>query len=238
MLVDGPWTHRFVGANGSRFHVVEAGTGPAGAVPARFSGVLVGVARDPAGGGRRRFPRGRGRPARVRRQRQAPSGVRRLHDGRRRHRPDPGTGRADGDDRRQRLRRDGRLDGGGVPPQAGPPARRARRRPPAAPARGHLRRPARPVQRGVADACGSSSRATSTCSTRDEAALVGEFLRRWGGPSWVAGADLRRLRGAVPGGDADPAGGVLRAGRLPVGVPLGAAHCTGTGSCDSCRSRW
>ncbi|HWH01373.1 MAG TPA: alpha/beta hydrolase [Pilimelia sp.] len=29
VLVDGPWTHRFVDANGSRFHVVEAGTGPA-----------------------------------------------------------------------------------------------------------------------------------------------------------------------------------------------------------------
>ncbi len=28
VLVDGPWTHRFVGANGSRFHVVESGTGP------------------------------------------------------------------------------------------------------------------------------------------------------------------------------------------------------------------
>lgn len=28
VLTDGPWTHRFVGANGSRFHVVEAGTGP------------------------------------------------------------------------------------------------------------------------------------------------------------------------------------------------------------------
>ncbi|MGW0432403.1 alpha/beta fold hydrolase [Micromonospora sp. NPDC003197] len=28
VLVDGPWQHRFVGANGSRFHVVEAGTGP------------------------------------------------------------------------------------------------------------------------------------------------------------------------------------------------------------------
>ncbi|GGK20912.1 alpha/beta hydrolase [Pilimelia terevasa] len=28
VLVDGPWTHRFVSANGSRFHVVEAGTGP------------------------------------------------------------------------------------------------------------------------------------------------------------------------------------------------------------------
>lgn len=28
VLTEGPWTHRFVGANGSRFHVVEAGTGP------------------------------------------------------------------------------------------------------------------------------------------------------------------------------------------------------------------
>lgn len=28
VLLDGPWTHRFVNANGSRFHVVEAGTGP------------------------------------------------------------------------------------------------------------------------------------------------------------------------------------------------------------------
>jgi pimeloyl-ACP methyl ester carboxylesterase len=27
-MVDGPWTHRFVAANGTRFHVVEAGTGP------------------------------------------------------------------------------------------------------------------------------------------------------------------------------------------------------------------
>jgi pimeloyl-ACP methyl ester carboxylesterase len=28
VLSDGPWQHRFVSANGSRFHVVEAGTGP------------------------------------------------------------------------------------------------------------------------------------------------------------------------------------------------------------------
>jgi len=28
VLHDGPWQHRFVSANGSRFHVVEAGTGP------------------------------------------------------------------------------------------------------------------------------------------------------------------------------------------------------------------
>jgi pimeloyl-ACP methyl ester carboxylesterase len=28
VLVDGPWTHRFVGANGTRFHAVEMGTGP------------------------------------------------------------------------------------------------------------------------------------------------------------------------------------------------------------------
>jgi pimeloyl-ACP methyl ester carboxylesterase len=28
VLIDGPWEHRFISANGSRFHVVEAGTGP------------------------------------------------------------------------------------------------------------------------------------------------------------------------------------------------------------------
>jgi pimeloyl-ACP methyl ester carboxylesterase len=28
VLIDGPWTHRFISANGSRFHAVEAGTGP------------------------------------------------------------------------------------------------------------------------------------------------------------------------------------------------------------------
>src|SRR5205814_6789490 len=28
VLIDGPWSHRFVSANGTRFHVVEAGTGP------------------------------------------------------------------------------------------------------------------------------------------------------------------------------------------------------------------
>jgi pimeloyl-ACP methyl ester carboxylesterase len=28
VLDDGPWAHRFVGANGTRFHVVEAGAGP------------------------------------------------------------------------------------------------------------------------------------------------------------------------------------------------------------------
>jgi pimeloyl-ACP methyl ester carboxylesterase len=28
VMLDGPWTHRFVNANGNRFHVAEAGTGP------------------------------------------------------------------------------------------------------------------------------------------------------------------------------------------------------------------
>lgn len=28
VMIDGPWTHRFVSANGNRFHVVEAGAGP------------------------------------------------------------------------------------------------------------------------------------------------------------------------------------------------------------------
>ena len=28
ILVEGPWRHRFVAANGARFHVAEAGEGP------------------------------------------------------------------------------------------------------------------------------------------------------------------------------------------------------------------
>ena len=28
VMLDGPWAHRFVSANGNRFHIVEAGTGP------------------------------------------------------------------------------------------------------------------------------------------------------------------------------------------------------------------
>src|SRR3954453_3060028 len=28
VMLDGPWRHRFVSANGTRFHIVEAGTGP------------------------------------------------------------------------------------------------------------------------------------------------------------------------------------------------------------------
>src|SRR3954466_2986525 len=28
VMIDGPWSHRFVSANGNRFHVVEAGAGP------------------------------------------------------------------------------------------------------------------------------------------------------------------------------------------------------------------
>lgn len=28
VLIEGPWTHRFISANGNRFHVVEAGSGP------------------------------------------------------------------------------------------------------------------------------------------------------------------------------------------------------------------
>ena len=42
VLTEGPWTHRFVGANGSRFHVVEAGT--------ELSGPLGGTARVPGSG--------------------------------------------------------------------------------------------------------------------------------------------------------------------------------------------
>ena len=47
--VEGPWTHRTVHAGGVRFHVVEAGDGPAGAAAARVPAVLVDLAAPARG---------------------------------------------------------------------------------------------------------------------------------------------------------------------------------------------
>ena len=94
VLIDGPWAHRFVSANGSRFHVVEAGAGPLVLFLHGFPEFWWAWQRPAARGRRRRLPGGRGRHAWVRRDRQTATRVRRVHDGRRRHRPDPGARRA------------------------------------------------------------------------------------------------------------------------------------------------
>ena len=119
VLTEGPWTHRFVGANGSRFHVVEAGTGPLVLFLHGFPEFWWAWHDHAARRRRRRLPGRRGRPARLRRQRQTTPRVRRLHPGRRRRRPDPRPRRTLRDAGRRRRRRADRLDGRRVPPQDG-----------------------------------------------------------------------------------------------------------------------
>jgi pimeloyl-ACP methyl ester carboxylesterase len=187
VLVDGPWTHRFVGANGSRFHVVEAGTGPLvlflhgfpeywwawhEILPAVADAGFRAVAVDLRGyGASDKPPRG--------------------YDGYTMAADVTGLIRALGE-------RTATIVGSGFGGMVGWTA-----------ATFHPRLVRRLVVLGAAhplrlraaifaDPRGQFSAASPTLRfqlpryehvlVRDEAALVGEFLRRWGGPSWVAGA--------------------------------------------------
>ena len=85
VLVDGPWTHRIVRANGIALHVAELGTGPLVLLLHGFPQFWWAWHRQLRRSGRRRLPRRRRRPARVRRQRQAAARLRRT-ESRRRHR--------------------------------------------------------------------------------------------------------------------------------------------------------
>ena len=194
VLVDGPWTHRFVGANGSRFHVVEAGTGPLvlflhgfpefwwawhDMLPAVADAGFRAVAVDLRGyGASDKPPRG--------------------YDGYTMAADVTGLIRALGE-------RSAMIVGAGFGgmigwtaaafhPKMVRPAGRARRGAPAAAAGGALRRPARPARRVRADRCASSCRATSTCSPRTTPRWSASCCARWGGPAWVADAGVRRLR--------------------------------------------
>src|SRR3954467_6217302 len=108
VLVDGPWSHRDVSANGIRMHVAEAGTGPLVVLLHSFPEFwwawrhqLTGLAEagcrvvPPAlrGDGGARRPWRRARPARVRRERQAAPGLRRDDRCRRHRRTHPSAGR-------------------------------------------------------------------------------------------------------------------------------------------------
>jgi pimeloyl-ACP methyl ester carboxylesterase len=187
VLVDGPWTHRFVGANGSRFHVVEAGTGPLvlflhgfpefwwawhEILPAVADAGFRAVAVDLRGyGASDKPPRG--------------------YDGYTMAADVTGLIRGLGE-------RTATIVGSGFGGMVGWTA-----------AAFHPKLVRRLVVLGAAhplrlraaifaDPRGQFSAASPTLRfqlpryehvlVRDEAALVGEFLRRWGGPSWVAGA--------------------------------------------------
>ena len=78
ILLDGPWQHRDIAANGVRFHVAvgEHFTTPAaGAAAARVRGVLVGLAAPDSRPGRGRIRGGRHGPARLRGERQDPARI-------------------------------------------------------------------------------------------------------------------------------------------------------------------
>ena len=93
VLVEGPWRHRDVTRLRAALPRRRARTGRRAARPAaaRLPGVLVVLAPPARGARRRRLPRRRTGPARLRRDRQATPRVRRLHAVRRRRRPGPGA---------------------------------------------------------------------------------------------------------------------------------------------------
>jgi pimeloyl-ACP methyl ester carboxylesterase len=189
VLVDGPWTHRFVGANGTRFHVVEAGAGPLvlflhgfpefwwawhELLPAVADAGFRAVAVDLRGyGASDKPPRG--------------------YDGYTMAADVTGLIRGLGE-------RSATIVGSGFGGMVGWTA-----------ASFHPKLVRRLVVLGAAhplrlraaiaaDPRGQFAAASPTLRfqlpryehilVRDDAALVGEFLRRWGGPSWVAGASF------------------------------------------------
>ena len=189
--VDGPWTHRFVSANGTRFHVVEAGTGPLVLFLHGFPEFWwawhqqLPPSPTPASGRSRSTCAG---TARATSRRAATTATRWPPTS-------PGLIRALGERprgaRRRRLRRHGRLDDGRVPPAAGAPARRARRGPPAAAAR----------RRCSPTRAGSSPPSLPMLQfqvpryehvlTRDDAAVVGELPAPLGRAGLGRRAELR-----------------------------------------------
>jgi pimeloyl-ACP methyl ester carboxylesterase len=189
VLTEGPWTHRFVNANGSRFHVVEAGTGPLvlflhgfpefwwawhDMLPVLADAGFRAVAVDLRGyGASDKPPRG--------------------YDGYTLAADVTGTIRALGE-------RSAAIVGTGAGGMVGWTA-----------AAFHPRMVSRLVVLGAAhplrlrtalfaDPRGQVAAAATTLKfqvpryehvlTRDDAAMVGQLLRRWGGPSWVASADF------------------------------------------------
>ena len=107
LLIDGPWEHRYVAANGARFHVAVAGPddrdAPLVVLLHGIPAVLVGVAAPAPRARRRRVPRGRHGRARHR---AAPTSRRRATTSRRWRPTSPGViqslGAADAVDRRAR----------------------------------------------------------------------------------------------------------------------------------------
>ncbi len=205
VLVDGPWSHRFVNANGSRFHVVEAGTGPMvlflhgfpefwwawqHQVRTLAEAGFRAVAIDLRGyGASDKPPRG--------------------YDGYTMAGDIAGLIRALGE-------RSAVLVGAGY---GGVLAWTTAAFHPRLVRRLVITSAAHPLRLRAAlfaDPRGQLAAAGPVLKfqlpryehviTRDDAWLVGEYLRQWGGRAWVHGPDFARLRAPLPDRDADPAG--------------------------------
>ncbi len=219
VLVDGPWQHRFVPANGARFHVAEQGEGPLVVLLHGFPQFWWAWRGQMTGAGRRRLPRRRDGPARLRRLGQAAARLRHVHPGRRRRQRHPLAGREGRDGRRARLGRVDRLvdahhaargdPRGGRPVDAAPagPAPGLGDQPGPDPRQRLPRRPATAVRARTADDQGVGLR-------RRAAARLG----RARGPLAVP-----RGRRALRRRDGAALRGPLRGGVLPVGRPQPAA---------------
>ena len=209
--VSGPWTHRSVTANGCRFHVAHVGEGPLVLLLHGFPEFWWTWRHSSSAGGGRR-PGGRGRPARLRRQRQAAQGVRPDHRRRRRGRADPRARRGQRDRRRPRLGRARRVDARRLLPQGGTAARGRVSMAASAPdarrgACSPLRSPVA-VGRATAAASAAGTRWPSRCRCSRNASWSGTAVRSWGRSfllvgTWVAG---RGHRSGLPAGHAHPAG--------------------------------
>ena len=236
VLVDGPWTHRFVSANGSRFHVVEAGTGPLvlflhgfpefwwawhQVLPEVADAGFRAVAVDMRGyGASDKPPRG--------------------YDGYTMAADVTGLIRALGE-------RSAVIVGAGFGGMIGWTA-----------AAFHPRMVRRLVVMGaahplrlraalVADPRGQFTAAAPTLKfqvpryehvlTRNDAAMVGQFLRRWGGAPWVDGPAFAEYEQPLPGGDAASRRRRSARWRRTAGRSGRCCGCAATASCGSCSSR-
>ena len=229
VMTPGPWEHRFVSANGSRFHVAELGSGPLvlllhgfpefwwawhQQLPLLADAGYRAVAVDLRGyGASDKPPRG--------------------YDGFTLAADVTGLIRALGERRAAVVgRRSGRADRlgrGRHAPQSwsgGSSCSARHTRCGCAPRWSATRGSAAPAP----PCCASSSRATSTCSPATTPPWSASCCAEWTGPGFRATADYaeyeRRCREAMQ----HPPGGVLRDGGLPLGFQIHRCGFTGTGS--------
>ena len=237
VLIDGPWTHRTVRANGIALHAAEAGTGPLVLLLHGFPQFWWTWHRqliDLADAGFRAVAvdlRGFGASDKPPRGYDAPNVAADLAAVVVRAR------RVGRDGGRQRPRRPAGLDDGRDPPGGGAQPGRARHGAPAAAARGDQPGPDATPRVGVcaAHVPDPAPARTPARHRRDVGAVAVRHLDR---AALARNARVRRRRRALRRGDADPPGLLLRVGVLPLAGALVARARTAGASPPRCAVRY